>query len=133
MKTFAIKFPLFAIITKKLLRFGLTLVVLLMAAITLLRVWAFYTESPWTRDAKFTADVVAIAPDVSGLLTEVRVQDNQLVKKDDVLFVIDLPRYQQAMAQAQADVDYYHALVNEKRRESSMWPFSARCCVFVRH
>lgn len=118
MKTLAMKFSFLSLMTKKLLRVGITLLVLLAALVALLRVWAFYTESPWTRDAKFTADVVAIAPDVSGLLTEVRVQDNQLVKKDDVLFVIDPPRYQQAEAEAQADVDYYQALVNEKRRES---------------
>ncbi|MBG6240625.1 MAG: p-hydroxybenzoic acid efflux pump subunit AaeA [Candidatus Symbiopectobacterium sp. Dall1.0] len=108
------KFPVVSLITKKLLRVGITLCVLLLAAVALLRVWAFYTESPWTRDAKFSADVVAIAPDVSGLLTEVLVRDNQQVKKGDVLFVVDPPRFQQA----QADVDYYLALVNEKRRES---------------
>ncbi|MBG6246433.1 p-hydroxybenzoic acid efflux pump subunit AaeA [Candidatus Symbiopectobacterium sp. 'North America'] len=108
------KFPVISLITKKLLRVGITLCVLLLAAVALLRVWAFYTESPWTRDAKFSADVVAIAPDVSSLLTEVLVHDNQQVKKGDVLFVVDPPRFQQA----QADVDYYLALVNEKRRES---------------
>lgn len=81
MKTLAIKFPFVTLITKKLLRVGITLCVLLLAAVALLRVWAFYTESPWTRDAKFSADVVAIAPDVSGLLTEVLVHDNQQVKK----------------------------------------------------
>ena len=43
--------------------------------------WVYYTESPWTRDARFSADVVAIAPDVSGLITQVNVHDNQLVKK----------------------------------------------------
>ncbi len=118
MKTLAIKFPVVSLITKRLLRVGITLCVLLLAAVALLRVWAFYTESPWTRDAKFSADVVAIAPDVSGLLTEVLVHDNQQVKKGDVLFVVDPPRFQQAQAQAQADVDYYLALVNEKRRES---------------
>lgn len=118
MKTLAIKFPVVTLITKKLLRVGITLCVLLLAAVALLRVWAFYTESPWTRDAKFSADVVAIAPDVSGLLTEVLVHDNQQVKKGDVLFVVDPPRFQEAQSQAQADVDYYLALVNEKRRES---------------
>ena len=118
MKTLAIKLPVVTLVTKKLLRVGITLCVLLLAAIALLRVWAFYTESPWTRDAKFSADVVAIAPDVSGLITEVSVHANQPVKKGDVLFVVDPPRFQEAQAQAQADVDYYLALVNEKRRES---------------
>lgn len=114
MKTLAIKFPVVSLITKKLRRVDITLCVLLLAAVALLRVWSFYTESPWTRDAKFSADVLAIAPDVSGLLTEVLVHDNQQVKKGDMLFVVDPSRFQQA----QADVDYYLALVNEKRRES---------------
>jgi len=90
----------------------------LLAFIAIFRAWVFYTESPWTRDARFTADVVAIAPDVSGLITSVNVQDNQLVKKDQVLFTIDQPRYQKALEQAEADVAYYQALSSEKRREA---------------
>ncbi len=102
----------------KIIRIAITLLLVLVAAIAIFRTWAFYTESPWTRDAKFTADVVAISPDVSGLLTEVKVRDNQLVQQGDVLFVIDQPRYQQALAEAQADVSYYQALVAEKKREA---------------
>ncbi|WP_035339412.1 MULTISPECIES: p-hydroxybenzoic acid efflux pump subunit AaeA [Dickeya] len=104
---------------KKLSRVTITLLLVLVAAVALVRVWSFYTESPWTRDARFSADVVAIATDVSGLLTQVNVQDNQPVKQGDVLFVIDPPRYQQALEQAQADVAYYQALADEKRRESA--------------
>ncbi|AUH14862.1 p-hydroxybenzoic acid efflux pump subunit AaeA [Dickeya solani] len=104
---------------KKFSRMAITLLLVLLAAVALVRVWSFYTESPWTRDARFSADVVAIAPDVSGLLTDVNVQDNQPVKQGDVLFVIDQPRYQQALEQAQADVAYYQALADEKKRESA--------------
>ncbi|WKV52933.1 p-hydroxybenzoic acid efflux pump subunit AaeA [Dickeya fangzhongdai] len=104
---------------KKFSRMAITLVLVLLAAVALVRVWSFYTESSWTRDARFSADVVAIAPDVSGLLTDVKVQDNQPVKQGDVLFVIDQPRYQQALEQAQADVAYYQALADEKKRESA--------------
>jgi len=86
--------------------------------VIIFRAWVFYTESPWTRDARFAADVVAISPDVTGLITEVPVHDNQLVKKGDTLFVVDRPRYQKALDQAQADVEYYQALVSEKRREA---------------
>ncbi|WP_425591545.1 p-hydroxybenzoic acid efflux pump subunit AaeA [Brenneria roseae] len=103
---------------KKLGRVVITLAVVLFAVVAVFRIWAFYTESPWTRDAKFTADVVAIAPDVSGLLTDVRVTDNQLVKQGDVLFVVDQPRYHEALAQAEADVAYYQALAVEKKREA---------------
>ncbi|PWC20281.1 p-hydroxybenzoic acid efflux pump subunit AaeA [Brenneria roseae subsp. roseae] len=107
-----------ATLMKKLGRVVITLAVVLFAVVAVFRIWAFYTESPWTRDAKFTADVVAIAPDVSGLLTDVRVTDNQLVKQGDVLFVVDQPRYHEALAQAEADVAYYQALAVEKKREA---------------
>ncbi|WP_258527365.1 p-hydroxybenzoic acid efflux pump subunit AaeA [Kluyvera cryocrescens] len=89
-----------------------------MAFIAIFRAWVYYTESPWTRDARFSADVVAIAPDVSGLITQVAVKDNQLVAKNQVLFVIDQPRYQKALAEAEADVSYYKALAEEKSREA---------------
>lgn len=106
-------------LTTKIARYAITLILVVIAIILIFRAWVFYTESPWTRDAKFTADVVAIAPDVSGLITDVKVRDNQLVKKDQVLFVVDQPRYQQALDEAEADVAYYQALVNEKRREAA--------------
>ncbi|MBE0150585.1 p-hydroxybenzoic acid efflux pump subunit AaeA [Serratia sp. PL7] len=102
----------------KIIRIAITLLLVLLAAIAVFKAWAFYTESPWTRDAKFTADVVAIAPDVSGLLTDVPITDNQLVKQGQVLMVIDQPRYQQALAEANADVAYYQTLAAEKKREA---------------
>ncbi|KQN64338.1 MULTISPECIES: p-hydroxybenzoic acid efflux pump subunit AaeA [unclassified Erwinia] len=106
-------------LTRKISRFAITLLLVVVAVVLIFRVWVFYTESPWTRDAKFSADVVAIAPDVSGLITDVRVRDNQLVQKDQVLFTIDQPRYQKALEEAEADVAYYQALLSEKRREAS--------------
>lgn len=106
-------------LTRNLSRTAITVVLVILAFIAIFKVWVFYTESPWTRDARFSADVVAIAPDVSGLVTRVDVHDNQLVKKGQVLFVIDQPRYQQALIQADADVAYYKALAEEKRREAT--------------
>lgn len=103
---------------RKFSRTAITVILVILAFIAIFRAWVYYTESPWTRDARFSADVVAIAPDVSGLITEVDVKDNQLVKKGQTLFVIDRPRYQKALAEADADVAYYQALVAEKRREA---------------
>lgn len=103
---------------KKIARYAITILLVIIAVVIIFRAWVFYTESPWTRDARFAADVVAISPDVTGLITEVPVHDNQLVKKGDTLFVVDRPRYQKALDQAQADVEYYQALVSEKRREA---------------
>ncbi|WP_313589762.1 p-hydroxybenzoic acid efflux pump subunit AaeA [Pantoea septica] len=104
---------------RKIARYAITILLVIIAIVIIFRAWVFYTESPWTRDAKFAADVVAISPDVTGLITDVPVHDNQLVKKDDTLFVVDRPRYQKALDQAQADVEYYQALVSEKRREAA--------------
>lgn len=102
----------------KIIRIAITLLLVILAAIAIFRAWVFYTESPWTRDAKFTADVVGLAPDVSGLVTAVPVVDNQLVKAGQILFTIDKPRYQQALDEAEADVAYYQALAAEKKREA---------------
>ncbi len=62
----------------------------------------YYFFSPWTRDARVTADVVTIAPDVFGYVAEVKVRNNQFVQKGDVLFVIDKDRYRLAIADAEA-------------------------------
>lgn len=68
------------------------------------QLWVYYTLAPWTRDARVLADVVEIAPDVSGLVNAVNVADNQLVQKGDVLFVIDQERFKVAVEQAKAQV-----------------------------
>ena len=102
-------------LTRKISRTAITMALVILAFIAIFRAWVYYTESPWTRDARFSAEVVAIAPDVAGLITAVNVHDNQLVKKDQVLFTIDQPRYQKAL---EADVAYYNALASEKRREA---------------
>ncbi|HFD8519384.1 TPA: p-hydroxybenzoic acid efflux pump subunit AaeA [Escherichia coli] len=103
---------------RKFSRTAITVVLVILAFIVIFNAWVYYTESPWTRDARFSADVVAIAPDVSGLITQVNVHDNQLVKKGQVLFTIDQPRYQKALEEAQADVAYYQVLAQEKRQEA---------------
>src|SRR5690606_14687254 len=105
-------------LTRKISRTAITVALVILAFIAIFRAWVYYTESPWTRDARFSADVVAIAPDVAGLITNVNVHDNQLVKKDQVLFTIDQPRYKKTLEEAEADVAYYQVLAQEKRQEA---------------
>ena len=105
-------------LTRNILRTAITVILVILAFVAIFRAWVYYTASPWTRDARFSADIVAIAPDVSGLISQVNIKDNQLVKKDQVLFVIDQPRYQKALAEAEADVSYYQTLSQEKRVEA---------------
>ncbi|MDF3983748.1 HlyD family secretion protein [Luteibacter sp. PPL201] len=86
-------------------RIAVTAIVVVLAAIAGHFLWKHYMYSPWTRDGRVRAEVVRIAPDVAGLVTDVRVVDNQSVKKGDLLFVVDRSRYENAVAQAQANVN----------------------------
>ncbi|TMN17569.1 biotin/lipoyl-binding protein, partial [Pseudoxanthomonas sp. X-1] len=90
--------------TQSLIRTALTTVVVLAAALIGYALWKHYMYSPWTRDGRIRAEIVRIAPDVSGLVAEVDVQDNQPVKAGDVLFRIDPRRFELAVAQARADL-----------------------------
>ncbi|MBS7701530.1 efflux RND transporter periplasmic adaptor subunit [Chelatococcus sp. YT9] len=85
-------------------RVGMTCLVVVAALVVGWRLWAYYTLAPWTRDARVLANVVEIAPDVSGLVASVNVVDNQLIKKGDLLFTIDRERFKVALEQAQAEV-----------------------------
>ena len=83
-------------------RFSLTGVMVLAAVWASYKLWDYYFEAPWTRDGHVRADVVPIAPDVSGFVTDVLVKDNQQVQRGDVLFRIDRARYEIALKQAEA-------------------------------
>lgn len=80
----------------------LTLIVVVVAGLVLWRIINYYMFSPWTRDGHVRADVIQVAPDVSGLITSVQVADNQEVKRGQVLFVIDQARYALAERLAEA-------------------------------
>ncbi len=68
------------------------------------QLWVYYMLSPWTRDGRVRADVVPVAADVSGLVSDVFVHDNQLVRKGEPLFRIDQKRFELALQQAKAEV-----------------------------
>jgi membrane fusion protein, multidrug efflux system len=69
--------------------------------------WHWWTTWRWlqsTDDAYVASDVTIISPKVEGYVKEVRVADNQRVKKGDVLFVIDDSDFAAKVAQARAAV-----------------------------
>ena len=45
-----------------------------------------YVTDPWTRDCQVRANIVGIAPRVSGPIINIPVRDNQEVKAGDLLF-----------------------------------------------
>lgn len=95
----------------------LTLIVVVIAGLVLWKLVDYYMYSPWTRDGHVRADVIQVAPDVSGLITEVDVTDNQQVKRGQTLFVIDQARYALALQQAQASLQQRRATLDQARRE----------------
>lgn len=101
----------------KLLRVGITLLVVALAVVAGSWVWNHYLHSPWTRDGRIRADVITIAADVSGWVTQVSVNNNQAVKQGDPLFTIDDARYQAVLAEARARVaENYSALELARHR-----------------
>jgi RND family efflux transporter MFP subunit len=75
--------------------------------------WIYYMDEPWTRDGRVRADIVEVAPDVSGLVTDIMVRDNQQVRHGDILFCIDRARFALALQQADAVVAGRHALLDQ--------------------
>jgi membrane fusion protein, multidrug efflux system len=76
--------------------------------------WRWWTEWQFlqsTDDAYVAADVSVISPKVEGYIKEVRVENNQAVKKGDVLFVIDDSDFAAKAAQAEAAVATEEAAV----------------------
>ncbi|MCL4485349.1 MAG: HlyD family secretion protein [Nitrospirae bacterium] len=97
----------------RLLRPGVTLFLSLLAIVSGYALWHYDRITPWTRDGRVRADWVSVAPDVSGLVTEVDVRDNQKVSRGDVLFRIDPRRFSIALAAARADwMERYAAMGN---------------------
>lgn len=95
----------------------LTLIVVVVAGLVLWRIVNYYMFSPWTRDGRVRADVIQVAPDVGGLITTVKVIDNQQVKQGQVLFVIDQARYALALRLAQAALEQRQATLAQAKRE----------------
>jgi multidrug resistance efflux pump len=70
-----------------------------------------YVKYPWTRDGLVRALVVEIVPRVSGPLVRVPIQNNQLVKKGDLLFEIDPSTFQANVNLARAQFDNMRDIV----------------------
>lgn len=99
-------------------RLILTLLVVAFACVVVWRMVIYYMYAPWTRDGHIRADVIQIAPDVSGLIQEVDVRDNQVVKRGDVLFTIDQDRFKLALRQAQASLADRKETLAQAQREN---------------
>ena len=94
-------------------RVALTAIAVIAALAVARALWVYYMEAPWTRDGRVRADIVQVAPDVSGFVTDVLVKDNQAVHRGDILFRIDRARFALALKQADAAVAGHRATLDQ--------------------
>ena len=83
----------------------LTVLIVVAAIVAGSWVWKNYLYSPWTRDGRIRAEIITIAPDVSGWVKSSHVVNNQTVTEGDLLFTIDDTRYRAANAEKEALVE----------------------------
>jgi RND family efflux transporter MFP subunit len=100
-------------------RVTVTLVVVAFAIVGGKWLWVHYNVEPWTRDGRIRADVVLVSPDVNGLVTEVRVKNDQSVEAGEILLILDRPRYELALRQANAAVISAQVELAQAERESA--------------
>ncbi len=102
----------------KLARLVVTLAVVCAAIWAGLRLWDHYELEPWTRDGRVRANVVQIAPDVSGLVTALPIEDNQSVAAGALLFEVDRARYTLAVRQAESALTATRVALAQAQREN---------------
>lgn len=100
-------------------RVAVTLCLVVVAVFAGLELWRYYMLTPWTRDAKIRADVVIVAPDVSGWVRELKVHDNQEVKAGDLLMSIDKDRFEAALDKANAVAETRQQQLRLREHEAS--------------
>ncbi|MBN3762647.1 HlyD family secretion protein [Burkholderia sp. Ac-20365] len=103
---------------RNIIGFIATAIVFVIAILIGRALWVHYMDEPWTRDGRVRAEVVNIAPDVSGAVVELPVRDNQFVHKGDLLMQIDPSHYQIAVEQAQAAVAARKAELQMRRDDA---------------
>src|SRR5258708_13250248 len=72
----------------RLLNYLITFVIIALAVWAGVSLYHSYIQNPWTRDGQVPANVVGIAPRVSGPIIRIPIRDNQQVKAGDPLFEI---------------------------------------------
>jgi multidrug resistance efflux pump len=95
-----------------------TLVIALLAILIALLTWQHYVAAPWTRNGNMRVQVASVAPQISGYINDVRVADNQLVHRGDVLYTIESFDFEVAQLTGAATVQQRAADLQVKQLQS---------------
>src|SRR5436309_15878681 len=88
----------------KFIRKITSVIIVASAVLITFYVWGIIARHPRTDDATVRANVAGIVPRVAGQILKLNVQDNQAVKKGDVLFEIDPDDYKLILEKTNADL-----------------------------
>jgi multidrug resistance efflux pump len=102
----------------RLLNYLITLVIIALAVWAGVSLYNSYIRNPWTRDGQVRANIVGIAPRVSGPIIRIPIRDNQQVKKGDPLFEIDPSDFKAQVDVATGQVQ--NAEANLKQRQQDL-------------
>jgi RND family efflux transporter MFP subunit len=98
---------------KKNRKYLLTGSIVLLAILVVLLKYFNYRNNTWTRNGQVCAEVVQVAPRVSGPIVNLPIRDNQFVKTGDLLFAIDPRTFQASLDQASAAVQKAESVIKE--------------------
>jgi multidrug resistance efflux pump len=100
----------------KLYNYLNTLIMVGLAVWAAVSLYRRYVEHPWTRDGQVRANIVGIAPRVSGPIINVAVRDNQELRQGDLLFEIDPADFQAKVDMAVAQVQNDEATLKQQEQ-----------------
>ena len=102
---------------KNVSKYLVTGIVVALAVVASLFMYARYADRPWTRDAQVRANIVGIAPRVEGPIIQIPIKDNEPVKRGDLLFEIDPSTFQAAVNNAAAKLKQAQAAEIQAQQE----------------
>ncbi len=102
--------------TRKILGRMLGLLIVAGAAAASLAVWRETRINPQTDDAEVFANLIGIAPEVSGRIVKINVKDNQFVHKGELLFEVDPVPYQHSLEAAQSQQATLEGQIQDLKR-----------------
>ncbi|MFZ9023118.1 MAG: HlyD family secretion protein [Anaerohalosphaeraceae bacterium] len=98
---------------KQYQKYWVTGTIVLIAALVLVFKYRNYVQNPWTRNGQVCAEVIQIAPRISGPIVKLAIKDNQFVKAGDLLVEIDPRTFQANLDQARAAVQQAESVIKE--------------------
>ena len=104
----------------------LGLVIIGLAVVLSLRAWEFSERHPRTDDAVSRANIVGIAPRVSGPIIKINVTDNQFVKSGDLLFEIDPADFQLNVDRAKSSLNALDQQIETAKSQDAQLKFQVK-------